>query len=133
MKYFLSFLLILLFISPNIEKDKSISEVCRDGFFSSITCLDRSFNYAKQNIPFISTLTEFAYEKTYNKIMNTRSFTKHLVSSGETIDDIIKKYNFNITSNDLDDFRKIIYKENSDVVSEDYNVQSGEYIFVPTE
>lgn len=65
--------------------------------------------------------------------MNTRSFTKHLVSSGETIDDIIKKYNFNITSNDLDDFRKIIYKENSDVVSEDYNVQSGEYIFVPTE
>lgn len=133
MKYFLSFLLILLFISPNIEKDKSISEVCRDGFFSYITCLDRSFNYAKQNIPFISTLTEFAYEKTYNKIMNTRSFTKHLVSYGETIDDIIKKYNFNITSNDLDDFRKIIYKENSDVVSEDYNVQSGEYIFVPTE
>ena len=65
--------------------------------------------------------------------MNTRSFTKHLVSSGETIDDIIKKYNFNITSNDLDDFRKIIYKENSDIVSEDYNVQSGEYIFVPTE
>ena len=129
LKYFLSFLLILLFISPNIEKDKSISEVCRDGFFSYITCLDRSFNYAKQNIP----LTEFAYEKTYNKIMNTRSFTKHLVSSGETIDDIIKKYNFNITSNDLDDFRKIIYKENSDVVSEDYNVQSGEYIFVPTE
>ena len=133
MKYFLSFLLILLFISPNIEKDKSISEVCREGFFSYITCLDRSFNYAKQNIPFISTLTEFAYERTYNKIMNTRSFTKHLVSSGETIDDIIKKYNFNITSNDLDDFRKIIYKENSDVVSEDYNVQSGEYIFVPTE
>lgn len=133
MKYFLSFLLILLFISPNIEKDKSISEVCREGFFSYITCLDRSFNYAKQNIPFISTLTEFSYEKTYNKIMNTRSFTKHLVSSGETIDDIIKKYNFNITSNDLDDFRKIIYKENSDVVSEDYNVQSGEYIFVPTE
>lgn len=133
MKYFLSFLLILLFISPNIEKDKSISEVCIDGFFSYITCLDRSFNYAKQNIPFISTLTEFAYEKTYNKIMNTRSFTKHLVSSGETIDDIIKKYNFNITSNDLDDFRKIIYKENSDIISEDYNVQSGEYIFVPTE
>ncbi|MBC5995527.1 hypothetical protein EAI30_03750 [Romboutsia ilealis] len=133
MKYFLSFLLILFFISPNIEKDKSISEVFRDGFFNYITCLDKSFNYAKQNFPIISTLTELSYEKTYNKIMDTRSFTKHLVSSGETIDDIIKKYNFNINNSDLDDFREIIYKENSDVVSEDYNIQSGEYIFVPTE
>ena len=51
MKYFLSFLLILFFISPNIEKDKSISEVFRDGFFNYITCLDKSFNYAKQNFP----------------------------------------------------------------------------------
>ena len=133
MKYFLSFLLILFFISPNIEKDKSISEVFRDGFFNYITCLDKSFNNAKQNFPIISTLTELSYEKTYNKIMDTRSFTKHLVSSGETIDDIIKKYNFNINNSDLDDFREIIYKENSDVVSEDYNIQSGEYIFVPTE
>ena len=133
MKYFLSFLLILFFISPNIEKDKSISEVFRDGFFNYITCLDKSFNYAKQNFPIISTLTELSYEKSYNKIMDTRSFTKHLVSSGETIDDIIKKYNFNINNSDLDDFREIIYKENSDVVSEDYNIQSGEYIFVPTE
>ena len=133
MKYFLSFLLILFFISPNIEKDKSISEVFRDVFFNYITCLDKSFNYAKQNFPIISTLTELSYEKTYNKIMDTRSFTKHLVSSGETIDDIIKKYNFNINNSDLDDFREIIYKENSDVVSEDYNIQSGEYIFVPTE
>ena len=133
MKYFLLFLLILLFFSPNIEKNKSISEVFRDGFFSYISCLDMSFDYAKQNIPFISNLSDFNYEKTYNKVMANRVFTKHLVSSGETIDDIIKKYNFNINNSDLDDFRKIIYKENPGVVSKDYNVQSGEYIFVPTE
>ena len=133
MKYFLLFLLIILFISPNIEKDKSLSKVFRDGFFSYITSLDMSFNYIKEKVPFISNLTELTYEKTYNKVMANRFFTKHLVSSGETIDDIIKKYNFNISNNDLNDFRKVIYKENSDVVSKDYNIQAGKYIFVPTE
>ena len=133
MKYFLLFLLMLFFISPNVEKGKSVSEVFRDGFYSYITCLDKSFNYAKENIPIISTLSEIPYEKTYKKVMSTRTLTKHLVSSGETIDDIIKKYNFDITNSDLNDFRKIIYKENIDVVSEDYNIQSGQYILVPSE
>lgn len=133
MKYLLTFLLVLFFISPSVEDSKSFSQVMRDGFYNYITCLDRSFNYAKENIPLVKELSSIPYEKTYKKVMNNRTLTKHLVSSGETIDDIIKKYNYNISSSELDDFRKVVYKENENIISDNYNIQSGDYILVPSE
>jgi hypothetical protein len=63
--------------------------------------------------------------------MENRYFVKHLVSSGETIDDIIKSYNANI--DDIESFREVIYKENPQVISDEYQVQSGEYLTVPSE
>lgn len=133
MKYFLLCILVLFFIAPNIDKSDTISEVFRDSFYDYITCIDRSTSYLTENIPLLKRLSNIPYEKMYTKIMSTRTLTKHLVSNGETIDDIIKKYNYNITNNDLKYFRKIIYKENIELVSDDYNIQAGESILVPTE
>ncbi|MGL5692585.1 MAG: hypothetical protein ACRCXA_00790 [Peptostreptococcaceae bacterium] len=133
MKYLIYFLLILFFISPHVDNDVSFTQIFRDGFYDYITSLDRAFNYASENSKLIAKIAELPYEKTYKEIMTNRSLTKHFVSSGETIDDIIKKYNMNITNNELKDFRKIVYKENQGIVSDDYNIQSGQYIFVPTE
>ena len=56
---------------------------------------------------------------------------KHLVISGETLDDIIKTYNNNIDN--IEDFRKIVYLENNDTLTKDYQVNTGEYILVPSE
>ena len=67
----------------------------------------------------------------YNKIMNTRVMEKHLVLAGQTLDDIIKTYNTDIDN--IEDFRKVIYIENKDVVTKDYQVNYGEYILVPSE
>ena len=134
MKIFLiSFLLFLVFIAPNIKEDVDISQSFRDGFYDYLTSLDKAVDYANENIPFISKITNKSYNKIYKKVMEDRFFTKHLVSSGETLDYIIKKYNSSISDNDLEDFRKVVYKENIDVVSEDYSIQSGKYILVPKE
>lgn len=134
MKLFLiSFLLFLVFVAPNIKEDVDISQSFRDGFYDYLTSLDKAVDYANENIPFISKITNMSYNKTYKKVMEDRFLTKHLVSSGETLDYIIKKYNSSISDNDLEDFRKVVYKENIDVVSEDYSIQSGKYILVPKE
>lgn len=134
MKLFLiSFLLFLVFVAPNIKEDVDISQSFRDGFYDYLTSLDKAVDYANENIPFISKITNMSYDKTYKKVMEDRFLTKHLVSSGETLDYIIKKYNSSISDNDLEDFRKVVYKENIDVVSEDYSIQSGKYILVPKE
>ena len=134
MKLFLiSFLLFLIFVAPNIKEDVDISQSFRDGFYDYLTSLDKAVDYANENIPFISKITNMSYNKIYKKVMEDRFLTKHLVSSGETLDYIIKKYNSSISDNDLEDFRKVVYKENIDVVSEDYSIQSGKYILVPKE
>ena len=134
MKIFLiSFLLFLVFVAPNIKEDVDISQSFRDGFYDYLTSLDKAVDYANENIPFISKITNMSYNKIYKKVMEDRFLTKHLVSSGETLDYIIKKYNSSISDNDLEDFRKVVYKENIDVVSEDYSIQSGKYILVPKE
>ncbi|HSQ90217.1 hypothetical protein, partial [Romboutsia sp.] len=64
-------------------------------------------------------------------VMDDRHLVKHLVTSGETLDDIIKSYNSNIE--DIENFRKVVYKENIGIVSKEYQVQSGEYITIPSE
>jgi type I restriction-modification system DNA methylase subunit len=63
--------------------------------------------------------------------MEDRVMEKHLVISGETLDDIIKTYNNNIDN--IEDFRKVVYLENKDIVTKDYQVNTGEYILVPSE
>lgn len=131
MKYLLVFLIILSFIAPSAQSDKSFSDVFKDGFYNYITCLDNSVNYLVENVPAFSTLAQIPYEKAYKKVMNDRHLVKHLVASGETLDDIIKSYNSNIE--DIESFRKVVYKENDGIVSKEYQVQSGEYITIPSE
>lgn len=133
MKYLIYILLILFFISPHVDNDLSFSQVFRDGFYDYVTSLDRAFTYATEHSKIMATISEIPYKKTYENIMANRSFTKHFVCSGETIDDIIKKYNMNITNSELKDFRKIVLKENEGIISDDYNIQSGQYLIVPSE
>ena len=131
MKYLLLFLIMLSFIAPSAQSDKSFSDVFKDGFYNYITCLDNSLNYLVETVPAFSNLVQIPYEKAYKKVMDDRHLVKHLVTSGETLDDIIKSYNSNI--NDIENFRKVIYKENDGIVSKEYQVQSGEYITIPSE
>ncbi|MGL6107127.1 hypothetical protein [Romboutsia sp.] len=131
MKYILAFLIILSFLGPVVDKNKPTSSIIRDGIYNYITCLDSSADYLANKVPMVTKLSNLSYEKTYNKVMENRILEKHLVASGETLDDIIKNYNTNI--GDLEDFRKIIYKENPDLVSADYQIRSGEYVLIPSE
>lgn len=131
MKFLLMFLVVLSFIAPSVEDNKSISDVFKDGFYNYITCVDSSVNYLIENVPTFSRLSEIPYKKAYKKVMDDRHLVKHLVSSGETLDDIIKNYNSNI--DDIENFRKVIYNENPEIVSKEYQVQSGEYLTIPSE
>ncbi|GAA0100374.1 hypothetical protein UT300012_10880 [Paraclostridium bifermentans] len=131
MKYVLLIIVVLLFIGPVVDDCTSLPQVFKEAIYNYITCLDTSVNYLSENVPAFNDLTELSYTKAYKKVMDGRHLVKHLVNSGETIDDIIKSYNTNIE--DIDDFRKVIYKENIDIISSDYNIKSGEYILVPSE
>ena len=111
MKFILIFFFtFIIFVSPNIKEDVDISQSFREGFYDYLTSFDRAVDYINDNVPFISKLSNMAYNKTYEKIMADRFLIKHLVNSGETLDYIIKKYNASIDDTDLEDFRKIVYK-----------------------
>ena len=71
------------------------------------------------------------YKASYDSIMKNRVFQSHLVQSGETLDSIIQLYNNDI--DDIETFRKVVYKENQDIVSSSYDVKAGEYILVPSD
>ncbi|WP_373600931.1 hypothetical protein [Paraclostridium bifermentans] len=131
MKYILIFIVILLFISPNVDKCNSIGEALKSGIYNYITCVDNTVNYLVENTSFFNKLSEIPYTNAYKNIMSDRHFVKHFIEYGETLDDIIKFYNKDI--NNLDDFRKVVYKENSDIVSKDYDLKAGNYILVPSE
>lgn len=131
MKYVLIFLLILFFIAPSVDEAKSIPQVLKAGVYNYITCLDKSVDYLSENYPVFNQLTELPYKKSYTKVMKNRTFVKHFVEAGETLDDIIKIYNKDIDN--IENFRKVVYKENSNVISDDYKLKSGEYILVPSE
>lgn len=131
MKYVLLILIVLLFIGPSVEDCTSLSHAFKEGIYNYITCLDTSVDYLSENVPVFNSLTELSYNKVYKKVMNDRHLVKHFVNPGETLDDIIKSYNTDI--DDIDDFRKVVYKKNIDIVSSDYNLNSGEYILVPSE
>ena len=131
MKYILFFLIILSFIGPVADKEKSFDSVIKDSIYNYITCLDNSINYLSNNFTFVDKILNIQYELAYNNIMEDRVMEKHLVISGETLDEIIKTYNNNIDN--IEDFRKIVYLENKDTVTKDYQVNTGEYILVPSE
>lgn len=131
MKYILFFLIILSFIGPVADKEKSFDSVIKDSIYNYITCLDNSINYLSNNFTFVDKILNIQYELAYNNIMEDRVMEKHLVISGETLDDIIKTYNNNIDN--IEDFRKVVYLENKDTVTKEYQANTGEYILVPSE
>ena len=93
--------------------------------------LDNTFNYLVNNVSFFSSLSEKLYETSYNSVMKDRVFQEHLIQPGETLDSIIQLYNHNI--DDIETFRKVVYKENQDIISSSYDVKAGEYILVPSD
>ena len=131
MKYVLVFLIILSFIGPSVDEDKNTRDIIKNSLYNYITCLDNTFNYLTNNVSFFSNISENFYKVSYNSIMKDRVFQEHLVQSGETLDSIIQLYNNNIE--DIDAFRKVVYKENKDVISNSYDIKAGEYIIVPSD
>jgi len=131
LKYFLLFLILLSFIGPSTKDDKYTGNIFKDSIYNYITCVDDAFNYLVDNVSFFSNVSEKLYQTSYNSIMKDRIFQEHLIQPGETLDSIIQLYNKDI--DDINIFREIVYKENSDIVSDSYDVKSGEYIIVPSE
>lgn len=131
MKYILIFLIVLSFIGPSVQEDKYFGSVFKDGFYNYLTCLDDSVDYLTKNIPLFTSLSEISYERIYKNVMKDRTLTKHLVVSGETLDSIINLYNNNIDN--MEDFRKVVCKENKGTVSDDYELQAGQYITIPSD
>lgn len=130
MKFLFIFLLLISFIGPVVEDNKTFYGVLKDGFYNYITCLERTSSYLIDNVDIFNELSNIPYESKYKRVMKDRYFIKHFVSPGETLDDIIKTYNEDLK--DLDDFRVVVRKENPKVVNENYQVKSGEYIMIPS-
>lgn len=131
MKYFLLFLIILSFIGPAVDDSKSIGDIVNDSIYNYITSVDNTVSYLVDNVSLFSNISEKSYKASYNSIMKDRVFQSHLIQSGETLDSIIQLYNNNI--NDIEAFRKIVYKENQEIISSSYDVKAGEYILVPSD
>ncbi|MGL5750530.1 MAG: hypothetical protein ACRCXT_08390 [Paraclostridium sp.] len=132
MKYIIIILISFLLISTTVDEDLTNTSLIRQCIYNYITCLSSSFDYLGENVEVFAQLQNIPYERTYSSVMENRILVKHYVENGENIDQIIKKYNPNIDSN-LGDLREVIYKENTNIVSSDYQVKSGEYILVPCE
>ncbi len=131
MKYFLLFLIILSFIGPAVDDSKSIGDIVNNSIYNYITSVDNTVSYSVNNVSLFSNISEKSYKASYNSIMKDRVFQSHLIQSGETLDSIIQLYNNNI--NDIEAFRKIVYKENQEIISSSYDVKAGEYILVPSD
>lgn len=130
MKYLFIFLFIITFISPSVDKEYS-SNIIRSSIYNYIASLDRAKDYLVENVSFFSKLSKVAYKKAYDKVMKDRILVKHLVLSGETLDDIIKIYNSDIEN--IEYFRLVALNENPDTISKDYQISYGDYILVPSE
>ena len=131
MKYFLLFLIILSFIGPAVDDSKSIGDIVNNSIYNYITSVDNTVSYLVDNVSLFSNISEKSYKASYNSIMKDRVFQSHLIQSGETLDSIIQLYNNDI--DDIETFRKVVYKENQDIVSSSYDVKAGEYILVPSD
>lgn len=131
MKYFLLFLIILSFIGPAANNNDTTNDVIKNTLYNYVTCLDSTFNYLVNNVSYFSSLSEKLYETSYESVMKDRVFQEHLIQPGETLDSIIKLYNNEIDN--IETFRKVVYKENQDIISSSYDVTAGEYILVPSD
>ena len=131
MKYIFLFLIILSFVGSSLNDNKSTDNILKNSLYSYITCLDNTFNYLVDNVSFFSNISENLYKNSYDSIMKNRILQEHLIQPGETLDSIIQIYNKDI--DDIEVFRKVVHKENPDVISSSYDVKSGEYILVPSE
>lgn len=131
MKYILIFLIVLSFIGPSVQEDKSFGSVFKDGFYNYLTCLDNSVDYLTKKVPLFASLSELSYERVYKNVMKDRTLIKHLVVSGETLDSIINLYNNDVDN--IENFRKVVYKENEGTVSDTYELQAGQYITIPSD
>ena len=103
----------------------------RETIYNYISCLDQGLNIIDDSIPVIGGLNAFTYERVYNKVMKNREFINHTVEDGETLDEILKKYNDDI--NDIDDFRRVVKEKNKEKISDTYNIESGDQLLIPSE
>ncbi len=131
MKYVFTILITFLLISTAVDEDLSTTSLIRQCIYNYITCLSTSFDYLGENVEVFAQIKNKPYERTYSNIMKDRNMVKHYVENGESLDQIIKEYNPDVDNN-IDDFREVVYKENKDIVSSDYQIKSGEYILVPS-
>ena len=58
---------------------------------------------------------------------------KQVLDEFDEIDRQIDLINEIDNIDDIEIFRKVVYKENQDIISSSYDVKSGEYILVPSE
>ena len=79
MKYFLLFLIILSFIGPAVDDNKSTGDVITDSIYNYITCLDNTANYLVDNVSFFSNISEKLYKASYDSIMKNRVFQLSLI------------------------------------------------------
>ena len=131
MKYIFLFLIILSFVGSSLNDNKSTDNILKNSLYSYITCLDNTFNYLVDNVSLFSNISKNLYKNSYDSVMKNRILQEHLIQPGETLDSIIQIYNNNI--DDIEEFRKVVHKENPDAISSSYDVKSGEYILVPSE
>ena len=131
MKYILIFIIILSFIGPSTKQNTNLESTFKNSFYNYLTCIDSSVNYLTKNIPLFSSLSNISYERIYKNVMKDRTFIKHLVASGETLDSLINLYNNEVGN--IENFRKVVYKENNGIVSDNYELKSGQYIVIPSD
>ena len=133
MKYLISIFFILITILSISLSDLSFFSSLKEGFYMYITSVDNISTYLIDNVAFIEKLSNLKYEQLYEDIMENRNFVEHKVLPGENLDTIILKYNPDINiSKEIEAFREIVHMENQDKVSEDYNLQSWDYILIPS-
>ena len=134
MKYLITFLLILGCIGCMDLENKSLVTNIKDMFYSYITSFDNGYNYLVDNFDFIKKFNNIGYENKFDEVMKDRYLVEHKVLPGENLDSIIKFYNSTLNdSNDIEIFREIVFVENQGKVSSNYNLQSWDYILVPSE
>ena len=131
MKYLLVFLIVLSLFNPYSNNEVYETSFIRNVIYKYITSLDNTIDYALNNVPYVQNLASSIYEKRFEKIMLDKTITKHFVYPGETLDEILKKYNKD--TDNINTLRKIVLFENPDVVSDSYDLQSNTFINVPSD
>ena len=133
MKYLISIFFILITILSISLSDLSFFSSLKEGFYMYITSVDNISTYLIDNVAFIEKLSNLKYEQLYEDIMENRNFVEHKVLPGENLDTIILKYNPDINiPKEIEAFREIVHMENQDKVSDDYSLQSWDYILIPS-